>query len=58
MMENNDNREGQATDAAVERIVAAGPSGAIALAGVTTVIVFAIWFAFYFFVFLPRGTIS
>jgi hypothetical protein len=58
MMETNDNREGTATDADVERIVAAGPSGAIALATVTTVIVFALWFAFYFLVFLPRGTIS
>jgi len=58
MMENNDNREDQAANAAVERIIAAGPSGAIALAGLTTLIVFALWFAFYFFVFLPRGTIS
>lgn len=58
MTETHDNREGTATDADVERIVAAGPSGAIALATVTTVIVFAIWYAFYFFVFLPRGTIS
>ncbi|WP_233873920.1 hypothetical protein [Paraburkholderia adhaesiva] len=58
MMETNDNREGTATNAEVERIVAAGPSGAIALATVTTVIVFAIWFAFYFLIFLPRGTIS
>ncbi|WP_185218952.1 hypothetical protein [Paraburkholderia dinghuensis] len=58
MMETNDNREGTATNADVERIVAAGPSGAIALATVTTVIVFALWFAFYFLIFLPRGTIS
>lgn len=58
MTETPDNREGTATDADVERIVAAGPSGAIALATVTTAIVFAIWYAFYFFVFLPRGTIS
>jgi len=42
-------------DAAVERIVASGPRGAIALAGLTTLIVVAIWFVFYFLVFVPRG---
>ncbi|MGF6939526.1 hypothetical protein OKW41_008688 [Paraburkholderia sp. UCT70] len=45
------------TDDEVERVVAAGPHGAIALAGVATVIVMLIWFAFYFFAFLPRGII-
>jgi hypothetical protein len=42
----------------IERIVHAGPSGAIALAGTATAIVFALWFAFYFLVFLPRGVIQ
>jgi len=42
-------------DEAVERIVASGPRGAIALAGVTTLLVVAIWFAFYLLVFVPRG---
>jgi len=41
----------------VERVVAAGPHGAIAVAGVATLIVMAIWFGFYFLVFLPRGVI-
>ena len=41
----------------VEQIVAAGPRGAIALAGIATAIVVAIWFAFYLFVFLPRGAL-
>ncbi|MBB5501873.1 hypothetical protein [Paraburkholderia sp. MM5384-R2] len=45
------------TDDEVDRVVAAGPRGAIALAGIATVIVMAIWFAFYFFAFLPRGII-
>jgi hypothetical protein len=45
------------TDDEVEHVVAAGPRGAIALAGVATLIVMAIWFAFYFFAFLPRGII-
>ena len=42
-------------DAAVERIAAAGPSGAIGLAGIATAIVIAIWLAFYLFVFMPRA---
>lgn len=57
-MEANDTRgAAPPTDDEVERVVAAGPHGAIALAGVATVIVMAIWFAFYFLVFLPRGVI-
>ena len=39
----------------VEDIVSKRPSGALALAGSAVVIVLAIWFAFYFLVFLPRG---
>ncbi|AXL52676.1 Hypothetical protein DSC91_005789 [Paraburkholderia caffeinilytica] len=45
------------TDEEVERVVAAGPHGAIAVAGVAVLIVMAIWFGFYFLVFLPRGVI-
>lgn len=56
-MEIDDKRDVTATDDDVERIVAAGPQGAIALAGTATAIVFAIWFAFYFLVYLPRGVI-
>ena len=44
--------------AAVDAIVRAGPSGALALAGLATAIVMALWFAFYFLVFLPRGSAS
>lgn len=40
----------------LHRIVAAGPRGAIALAGLATAAVFAIWFEFYFLVFIPRAT--
>ncbi len=43
---------------AVERIVAGGPRGALAIAGAATVIVVAIWLAFYLFVFLPRGPLQ
>jgi hypothetical protein len=47
-----------AQDAAVEEIVSRGPAGTFAVAGVATVIVFAIFFAFYFLVFLPRGAVQ
>jgi hypothetical protein len=39
----------------VDDIVARGPGGAFALAGVATAVVVAIWFAFYFLVFVARG---
>jgi hypothetical protein len=43
------------TDADIDAIVESGPRGAIALAGIATFIVVAIWFAFYLFVFSPRA---
>ncbi|MDA9435615.1 hypothetical protein [Bradyrhizobium sp. CCBAU 51627] len=45
-------------DQAVDEIVTRGPSGAIALAGVATACVVAMWLAFYLFVFLPRGSLQ
>ncbi len=42
-------------DAEVDRIVAAGPTGALVVAGIATAIVIALWFAFYLMVFLPRA---
>jgi hypothetical protein len=47
-----------AHDAAVDEIVSRGPSGAFALAGVAAVIVVAIYFIFYFAVYLPRGAVQ
>ncbi|HEV2674905.1 MAG TPA: hypothetical protein VGV37_10215 [Aliidongia sp.] len=47
-----------AQEAAIDEIVRAGPWGAVALAGTATAIVIALWFAFYFMIFLPRGTIQ
>lgn len=44
--------------AQVDAIVAQGPAGAFAVAGVATVIVMAIFIAFYFFVYLPRGAVQ
>jgi hypothetical protein len=42
---------------AVDAIVRSGPRGAVAVAGIATVIVIALWFAFYWLVFLPRGAV-
>jgi hypothetical protein len=42
-------------DDAVDAIVRSGPSGAIAVAGIATAIVLALWFVFYLLVFLPRS---
>jgi hypothetical protein len=46
------------TDDRVNRIVAAGPGGALMVAGIATALVVAMWFAFYLFVFLPRGPLQ
>ena len=45
-------------DARVEEIVARGPSGTFAVAGVATAIVVAIYFLFYVFAYLPRGAVQ
>ena len=42
-------------DESVDAIVRTGPGGAIAVAGIATAIVIALWFAFYLLVFLPRS---
>lgn len=39
----------------VDDIVNRGPGGALSLAGLAVLIVLAIWFAFYFLVFVPRA---
>jgi hypothetical protein len=39
---------------AIDAIVRSGPRGAIAVAGIATAIVIALWVAFYVMVFLPR----
>jgi hypothetical protein len=45
-------------DERVEEILRRGPAGAFAVVGVSTFIVIAIVFIFYFFAFLPRGTVQ
>jgi hypothetical protein len=50
--------DASAEDRRVEEIVSSGPSGAFAVAGVATAIVVAIYFIFYFLVYLPRGAVQ
>jgi hypothetical protein len=45
-------------DAEVHAILKSGAIGAVLVAGLATVIVIAIWYAFYFLVFLPRAGAS
>jgi hypothetical protein len=45
-------------DERIDEIVEAGPHGALALSAVAAALVVAIWFAFYLFVFLPRGALQ
>ena len=45
-------------DEEIEEIVARGPAGAFAVAGVATVVVVAMYLAFYFFIYLPRGAVQ
>lgn len=47
-----------AEDRQVDEIVARGPTGAFAVAGVATAIVIALYFLFYFVVYLPRGAVQ
>jgi hypothetical protein len=48
----------ESEDAKVDKIVRSGPLGAVVVAGIATAIVIALWFAFYFMVFLPRGPVQ
>ena len=49
-------RDEEAERRDVAAAVRAGPSGAVTVAAIATAIVVACWFAFYLFVFLPRGS--
>ena len=53
----NSPRSTETEDAQIDEIVRSGPRGAVAVAGIATAIVIALWFAFYFMVFLPRGSV-
>ena len=47
-----------AEQARIEAVVAQGPAGTFAVAGVASAIVIGLWVAFYFFAYLPRGVIQ
>ena len=42
----------------IDAIVRSGPRGAVVVSGIATAIVIALWFAFYLFVFSPRGAVQ
>lgn len=42
----------------IDVIVQRGPGGAFAVAGLASAIVIALFFLFYFFVYLPRGIVQ
>jgi hypothetical protein len=50
--------DGRSDNAAVDEIIRQGPAGTFAVAGVATAIVVAIFFLFYFLVYLPRGAVQ
>ena len=52
---NPDTERPESDDAAVERVVQSGASGALALVAIATAVVVCTWLAFYLFVFMPRG---
>ena len=52
------NEDTSSDQAKVDEIVRRGPAGTFAVAGVATAIVVLIYFAFYFFVYLPRGAVQ
>ena len=39
-------------------IAAQGPRGAALVAGISVAVLLAIWIAFYFFIFVPRGSVG
>jgi hypothetical protein len=46
------------SDQTIEEALKDGPRGAFFVAGVATALLFAGWLAFYFLLFLPRGSIG
>ena len=56
-MGSDDDQRARSEDERVEEIVRAGPRGALTVVGIAVAIVIALWFLFYFLVFLPRGVI-
>ena len=57
MLNSSSGPDAETETEAVDAIVRAGPHGALVLAGIATGIVVTLWFAFYLFVFVPRGVV-
>jgi hypothetical protein len=57
-MHTPDDAEPTELDQKIDEIVARGPSGAFAVAGVATFIVVALFFLCYLVVYLPRGAVQ
>lgn len=57
-MQTPGDNESEELDKRIDEIVSRGPSGAFAVAGIATLIVVAIFFLFYWLVYLPRGTVQ
>jgi hypothetical protein len=57
-MQISDDDEAPELEKRIDEIVARGPTGAFAVAGVATFIVVAIFYLFYAFVYLPRGAVQ
>ncbi|WP_312439837.1 hypothetical protein [Janthinobacterium sp.] len=57
-MQTPGDNESEELDKRIDEIVSRGPSGAFAVAGIATFIVVAIFFLFYWLVYLPRGTVQ
>lgn len=57
-MQSSNETESADYERRADEIVAKGPSGAFAVAGVATFLVVAMFFIFYFVVYLPRGAVK
>jgi hypothetical protein len=53
-----DNVAVNATPEQLQPIVARGPLGALAVAGLAVMVLLAIWVLFFFVVFVPRGAVG
>jgi hypothetical protein len=57
-MTDMENHADETGDREVDEIMRRGPAGAFVVAGIAAGIVVLIYFAFYFFVYLARGTVQ
>ena len=55
---NRENVAFHGNDDEVLAIAAEGPRGAALVSGISVAVLLAIWIAFYFFIFVPRGSIG